>query len=168
MKNKFFIKNKKGDNLLGPETLKIIVAVMCILILLLLPMKLYGISKNSKLEQATASLDNLYFKINKVENNHSLEIEYLIESPNKWWVVAWPFENEIPNQCIGNNCICICPGNSFKECNEKGTCRIVSEKIKTINENGENVPIKIESFIQVKISNKLENNENITLVQKTG
>jgi len=139
LKSGFKMKNKKA--ILLPETLKIILAVIGISLLLYLSVNLYGLfTTKTDIEQARSSLEKLYSGIEKVENNEEVISEVFLESPNGWWVIAWPYEKEDkkPLQCK-SNCICLCPTakgkeNSLKECSNLGFCKDVSKKVITIYE----------------------------------
>jgi len=125
------MRNNKGF-LLVSETLKIIIAVICIGFLIYFLVHLYFTNQEPKnLEFAKDSLTHLVEGINA----KSPEIE--IYNPKGWVIVSWPSEfitgkflwkktNEgIPKSCSNlgwNNCICICPINNPDKCDEKGTC----------------------------------------------
>tara|TARA_Y100000310_G_C20554324_1_gene749768 strand:+ start:512 stop:1060 length:549 start_codon:yes stop_codon:yes gene_type:complete len=132
------MKNKKAE-ITTEEMVKIILAVMGIFLLLYLSVNLHGLfTTKTKIEQARVSLDKLYLEIEKIENNEKVTSEVFLESPNDWWVIAWPYqeENEKPSQCKKESCICICPkarkSESIKECGKKGICKDVSKEIETI------------------------------------
>ena len=131
------MKNKKA--ILLPETLKIILAVIGISLLLYLSVNLYGLfTTKTDIEQARSSLEKLYSEIEKIENNEKTTSEVFLESPNDWWVIAWPYqgENEKPEQCKKEHCICICPtaskSESVNECDKKGICKDISREIETV------------------------------------
>jgi len=125
------MKGKKGF-LLVSETLKIIIAVICIGFLIYFLVHLYSSNKESKgLEFAKESLRNLISEINA----QSLEVS--IYNPKDWIIVSWPnefttgallwkkTEEGVPKSCSNlgwDNCICICPKNKPDKCDEKGTC----------------------------------------------
>ena len=133
---------KKGD-LLPEETLKIILAIIGISLLVYLAVSLYGIFiKDTKLEQAEASLGIIYSKIKSVESEED-NLNFLIESPKDWWIVAWE-RNEKPVKCKGSYCICICPENSLIECDNKGVCKDFSVQIA-------HVALKIEKPIYLEV-----------------
>ena len=104
------MKNKKGD-ITTTEVLKIVAAVVGITFLIILAVKIYENSKSTEIEQARINTEKMFLKINEVENGESAEEEVLIESPNDWWVIAWPYkdETEKPIQCNKDFCVCICP-----------------------------------------------------------
>lgn len=161
-------RNKKGESLLPEETVKIVIAVVGISFLLFMAYSVYGMFKqDSKVEQAKASLERLSFSLEKVEKGESALEEVIIESPDDWWILAWPYKENPnkPEQCKKDYCVCICDiptvvsqANSLDKCNSGGVCRDVSIKIKTISSFG-NAPLDIREITSVKIY--LENGEII-------
>jgi len=97
--------NKKGF-LLGEETLKIIIAVICIGFLVYLLFSLYyAHARNKELEQAKASLEYLIKEINAERT------EVRIYNPEGWDISSFKKPERIPNQCLSKgweSCICIC------------------------------------------------------------
>jgi len=133
------LRNKKAEDLLTPETLKIIVAVLCIVILLYLAYQL--VPKKNALAQARENLNKIYFEIQKVVNGEKTQSDFFIESPSGWWVIAWPYKGEKrkPSQCKNPDCICICPiptivskVNSLKNCEDVGVCKDLDRPVKTM------------------------------------
>ena len=131
--------NKKGEDFLLPETVKIIVAVLCIIILLYLAYQL--IPKKTALAQARESLNKVYFEIQKVSSGKITQSDFFIESPSDWWVIAFPYKGETnkPSECKNPDCICICPiptiptkANSLKNCEDIGVCRDLDKPVKTM------------------------------------
>jgi hypothetical protein len=117
------MKTKKGIVL--PETLKIIIAVMCILLLLYLAFKLYDIFRRSnELEQAKATLEAIVGKANSLKEGESTE--YLITGPRGWVLLSY---NEGIGTC-NEKCLCICPNlgwfsniNYINLCKKQGVCK---------------------------------------------
>ncbi|MFA4953188.1 MAG: hypothetical protein WC584_03125 [Candidatus Pacearchaeota archaeon] len=184
MGDKIFKMNRKAEQFTLAETMKIILAVLSIGMLLYLAVSLYGLfAKKSEIQQAKASMEQLYFQIEKVENGEKDFLEVVVESPNDWWIIAWPYKDktEKPEQCKKDYCICICnipnvPSveNSLAECNSLGVCKDVSTKIKTLYKSHpeewyaivlkkvvglwkdtENVPLDIGGPLSVKIYKSL-------------
>ena len=69
-----------------------------------------------------------------------------MQQPQKWTLFSFTAEEKKPNQCSGQNCICICKkviGDVFdrqiKKCSEEGACL-------TISNLEEFEDIKIESY----------------------
>jgi hypothetical protein len=128
------MKNRKGF-LLGEETLKIVIAVICIVFLVYFLMSLYLSNKTGKnLELAKASLQSLL-------NGITEKTEAEIYNPSGWYISSFPQtikpklmaspEKVIPKQCSNldwNNCICICKTvlyarkNIGELCDKNGFC----------------------------------------------
>lgn len=147
------MKSKKGF-MLGEYTLKMIIAVLCILLLIYLLFSLYSNNKDQKnLQLAEASLNELVKGMEEAKERGSAEV--LILNPNQepaiigelWVIIAWPInDKERPNKCTGD-CICICTTpktyeklpfassvNAFlKECSTLGVCKNFESKIKVSN-----------------------------------
>jgi len=117
------MKNRRGF-LLAEETLKIIIALICIGILVYLLSSLYFENKDEKdLELASASLLHLFEEMKK--GNSEVEIY----NPKGWNIWSWHESTGIPNSCSNfdwETCICICKnswlGNDLENCDDKGTC----------------------------------------------
>jgi hypothetical protein len=169
LKSGFKMKNKKA--ILLPETLKIILAVIGISLLLYLSVNLYGLfTTKTDIEQARSSLDKLYSEIQEVDKSNEAR-SFSIQSPNDWWIIAWPYEKEEkkPDQCNNDYCICLCPKVSdinicqgidieeaFDECNTNGICKEVSTKVDTFDpkplRTGLNEEVKKRSMEKCQIS----------------
>ena len=133
------MKGKRGF-LLGEETLKIVIAVICIIFLVYFLTSLYFANKNKKdLELAKASLNHLVEEINSLEKGEIKEVEIYNPARLKhleylrvsWFILSWPLEGYIPNSCsnVGwENCICICkakienPKRFVERCDKRGVC----------------------------------------------
>jgi len=122
---------KNRGMLLTEETLKIVIAVICIVFLAYFLASLYLNSKTSEnLEFAEESLN---FLVGEIETGQT-SIE--IYNPKGWVINVWPQEDDSgekqsPNSCsnIGwENCICICQENFFpwekawEFCDKNGFC----------------------------------------------
>ena len=124
------IKHKKGEILL-PETLKIIIAVICIVILIYLGVSLYGIfSQRTKLEQANQGLNEIILTLDRLKDNE--DGTYLILGPEDWFLTSWSkSDDNRPEKCEGS-CICICnfvESNDLKSnCDKEGVCRVVENQ----------------------------------------
>ncbi len=125
----FLEKNRKG--ILLPGTLKMIIAVIGIGILFVAASSFAGIFiKNTKIEQAEASLEKIYFAIEEVRSGEN-EAEVFLESPNKWFIVTWPQtrHEDKPSQCEGDYCICICKVQCDEE--DKAYCKDILVDVRT-------------------------------------
>jgi hypothetical protein len=138
--------NKKG--ILLSQGVRIILAILAVLFLIYLATQLTGIfAKRTALEQATASMKKLMLEVRAVENGDKTEAQLFIESPHKWWIIAWPYQDDIrkPRQCKKGYCLCICPipntlegtglpspENSMILCNSLGVCEDISKTTRTM------------------------------------
>jgi len=106
------IQNKKGF-LLAEETLKIIIAMICIAFLVFLLVSLYNSNKDGKEKEfARSSLDLIIKNI----NDKSTSVE--IFNPDKAFILSWPSEGKIPKVCenIGwESCLCICKTKFYQK-----------------------------------------------------
>jgi len=129
------MRNKKAF-LLAEETLKIVIALICIGFLVYFLVSLYMSNKDAKnLELAKSSLEHL---ITEVDSGRS---EVVIYNPSGWVIGAWPHDTTtrlwytlfimskttkgLPNYCENfgwEKCICICKKNKQKMCDELGSC----------------------------------------------
>ena len=112
------------SDLLTEQTLKIVIAVICIGFLVGFLVSLYfNSTKSQNLEFAESSLNFLVKEIKAGQT--SVEIY----NPKGWTISSWPFEKKIPNLCSNRgweNCICICEtpllGDFVETCDKKGIC----------------------------------------------
>jgi len=150
------MKNKKGEGILEPETLKTIAAIVVVAILAYFVISFFDIfMQNTSFEQAQKSLlkieQNIYYA-----NSEGKPVEFFLESPNEWGVFSFPFGELKPLQCGRDYCVCICEFQKsdkvgkniyLNECDkkEKGSCMAVLEEV-SINEN---IVIKGLTFLEV-------------------
>jgi len=123
------IKNKRGF-LLAEETLKILVAVICLIFLSYILIALYNSNTSAK------KLDEAKNVLSRVETIILSLNEGTIESqdipyPKGWHLYSFIGE-EKPNSCLNSNCLCICDNvlieaikSQAKKCDEKGACLVV-------------------------------------------
>lgn len=100
--------NKKGF-LLGEETVKLIIAVVCLVVLVIFLYSLYMANRNKEYELAKASLQKLVSDINAGQT------ESVIYNPKDWFIGSYPEKvvggEVMPKLCSGENwgkCLCIC------------------------------------------------------------
>ena len=126
------MKINKGGFLLGEETIKIIIAVICIVALVYFLASLYLANRNKDLELAKTSLEKLITDINAGRT------ETEIYNPNTWVISSWEYncngdkEKSLPEYCLNKGwqkCLCICPyaagaGNypAITTCHKNGAC----------------------------------------------
>ncbi len=125
--------NKKAF-LLAEETLKIVVAVICIVFLAYFLTSLY-LSKTGgeKARFANDVLNTIAGKINLLQDGDFFEQD--IPNPQGWHLFGFS-DSVKPNSCLGENCICICPyafdyqdrfNRQQKKCDNKGGCLVIEE-----------------------------------------
>jgi hypothetical protein len=130
-------KNKRGF-LLAEETLKIIVAVICIIFLVYILVAVYNNhSADKKIEQAKevflgtgeGDVPGIEAIISSLGEGES-ETKDII-NPQGWHLYSFVGE-EKPNFCLNQKCLCICENSLIeqlnsqaKKCDEKGACLTV-------------------------------------------
>jgi hypothetical protein len=155
------MKSKNGF-LLGEETLKIIIAVICIIFLVILVISLYfSLTGSQDAKYAEGSKEKIVQEITRVNNGGIPTANgTLIPNPAGWYIMSFLGNDKKPNLCTGQNCICLCRNilinifdRQIKECDSKGTCFVVPtlkgfDKIKIENSG---------TFISIqKINNQIE------------
>lgn len=149
------MKNKRGFNLLGESTVKILIAVICLIVLVGILTRVYfNYKHDEELEQAKATLDRLEKEINDIKKGETREIE--IYSPKGWVLIGFSENSVIPDSCDSSqNCLCLCNDplidSYYKECNQRGTCikgsliSMGSERVIKLENLPLNIKIKKES-----------------------
>lgn len=163
------LNNKKGM-LLAEETLKMVIAVIVIIFLVYFLVSLYfGNSKDNTLKKSEQLLIKSDQSIkNVIENlkegeSKSLILEQISDwSGDNWHLFSFT-QQEKPNACAGENCLCICDdvlgGDSFSfvkqanECNKNGVCAIVSDL------KNEEINIELQKDFSTEILISKQNNE---------
>jgi hypothetical protein len=153
------MKDKHGF-LLGEETVKIVIAVICIVFLVFLLVSIYfSVSGNQQSKEAEASLKNILVpEIERINVGGETRINgTIIPNPSGWYIFSFIEGDKKPNLCSGENCVCICQNiwinifdRQIKACDNKGTCNVFSN-LKKFDE------IKIEksgTFIAVQKVNE--------------
>ncbi|MCK5149775.1 hypothetical protein KAJ87_02525 [Candidatus Pacearchaeota archaeon] len=152
--------NRRGL-LLASETLKIVIAVICIGFLIYFLTSLYFTNvKNKNFEKAEASLNLIESEVERISEGGEFREDGLnVPSPSGWYL--WSFIEDKPLSCLNQNCLCICDNvwanffdRQIKKCDKEGVCLIVEnlkgfDKIK-IKNDGTFVLIKeVEGLIEV-------------------
>jgi hypothetical protein len=130
------MKKKKGL-LLASETVKIVIALIAITFLIVMVGSIYfNKVKAEKKVQAESvlllSTNSLEAYINKIRSGGEGD-PFIVSEPVGWYVFSFT-KDEKPNNCFGENCLCIC-GNvwlnvfdrQIKECDEDGICLVVED-----------------------------------------
>lgn len=139
------IKRKKAF-LLGEATVKIIIAVLCIVVLIFLIVKLYELYGSSNKENlANAELENILAYGNRAIQEKK-EMKYLATTVADWWLIS----SEFGDFCSGKFCLCLCEDvdcSGFKACKATDRFFLLREK-----ENIEVRTYKLESPVELKIN----------------
>jgi len=150
------MKNNKGF-LLVSETLKIIIAVICIGFLIYFLTSLYfGNLNKEKTIQAEATSN----RILDVIKNAKPEGEFVSAlTPIGWNLFSFVENDKKPNSCAGESCLCICKkilitpnlfDRQIKKCDKDGVCFIV---------------LQLKRFDEIKIT-KLEKGSTDIIIKK--
>jgi hypothetical protein len=123
-------KDRKGF-LLGEETLKILVAVICIVFLVYILVAIYNSNTSAKkIEDAKNVLSRIEAIISSLEEG-AIERQD-VPNPEGWHLYSFIGE-EKPNSCLNDNCLCICANSLIeiitsqaKKCDDKGSCLVIS------------------------------------------
>ena len=121
-------KNKKGDLL--KDVLSIIIALIGLLILFSAIYKLYQVGVSQEIENARKTLDNVIAKIEALpeEESNTFAVQGFKGADN-WYLVGFGKNDERPDKCFFESCICVCKEGGFKEnCQDNGICRDFGEK----------------------------------------
>jgi hypothetical protein len=143
--------NKRGF-FLAEETMKIILAVICLGFLIFVLGKMYySYSIGKEEQQAKDTLARIETEINSMKEDGQREI--MIYNPDSWFLVGFSGQ-EMPNFCIEkkwNTCLCAC-SKTIKpwvigikdKCDNEGTCVYFPGKQLTISQiDLENLPISL-------------------------
>lgn len=128
--------------LLASETLKMVIAVICLGFLVYLLAAVYFSNADSKnLVQAESSVERIGEVINRLEVVQNVSSENVSGlTPAGWTMFSFTLEEKKPNSCARNNCLCVCDDvfdsilgfdkdRQLRECDEKGKCLIISNLI---------------------------------------
>ena len=129
----------KKATLLPEETLKVIIAAICIVALIFLLVSLYFAAKNGENKKlAEASMKNVISpEITRINNGEDFNSQgKSVPNPTGWYVFSFVGSDLKPNLCIEENCVCICESvrinifdwqkRQIEKCDEKGSCTVVS------------------------------------------
>lgn len=143
--------------MLGEYTLKVIIAVLCILLLLYMLFNFYSSFTDKKnFARAEATLNSLSEKMIDAKNAQDTAVSLPLLEPNGWRLISYS-EAEKPKQCT-RNCICLCEDVNWKDraqfwggttqldkCEMRGACKNFEEKI-----NDFNIKIRIDVNVEYK------------------
>lgn len=122
-------KNKKGM-LLASETLKMVLSIISIGILIFLLAAIYfSTTSDKKLEEAQGVMSNIKTAFDSFSATKTSQ-EFDGIGPGGWTLFVYADNDDKPNICGGEDCICICDDTTFssqlKECTKNGACEIFS------------------------------------------
>lgn len=156
------------------ETMKVILAVLCIILLAILAWKLYTLfTSKTEIEQAKASLNQIVDVAESLKPGASAT--YLVTGPfqkpkvyDKWWSIVYFIKNDAkPDSCVNKDCVCVCeiaPDYGLpiigafdgptkidqdlrrKSCNKMGVCRILNYGVELVGGS-----IDIKELLELKI-----------------
>ncbi len=127
------IKDKKGF-LLAEETLKIIIAVICIMFLVYVLAALYNSNSSEKklnqakevlfgTEEGSRGIDRIVMSLQEGDS----EIKDVL-NPSGWYLYSF-LGQEKPNSCLNQRCLCICKKtlieswkSQAEKCDKDGVC----------------------------------------------
>jgi competence protein ComGC len=127
-----FSKNKKGF-LLAEETVKIIVAIICILFLIFILLAIYNSSTSgAKLQQAKDVLARTQAIMSALKEGESENQD--MPNPTGTLLTSWHLYSFVeqlkPNSCLNEKCLCICENaliaKQAEKCDKDGACIVVS------------------------------------------
>jgi hypothetical protein len=132
--------NKKASMLLPEETIKIIVAALCIGFLAFILISIYlSVTGENNKKYAEASVKNVISpEITSINNGEPFKSQGIpVPNPNGWFIFSFVGTELKPDLCTGQNCLCICENvavNPFNwrdkaqlmKCDDKGSCIVVS------------------------------------------
>jgi len=106
---------KKG-NLMGEETLRIILSVICIVGLIALGVKLYLTWRESDLKKADATLNEILSKANTL-NDFKTKTDIIVLNPRNWHLISFEYGSVF---CDSDFCLCMCED---KDCSNQKICK---------------------------------------------
>ena len=137
IKRIFFDKKGEETNFLATKVVKILIALVCVVFLIYLITQVwYSANKDTNYKKAEASIETVYLEIVRI-NEGGLENSEgtLVPNPSGWDIIGFT-ENEKPNSCVGEKCICVCDINfldniksSAQKCDENGICKNVENLV---------------------------------------
>ena len=163
------MKNKRGEEVtfLPSYVIKIIIAVICISVLIIITLQVFGSMTNSKSDMARESIEGkqgLKAEILRVNEGGNFDEQgFRIINPSGWYLFSFVEEEKKPNLCAGDNCICICEkvliefsDNQLGNCDNKGTCFVVKnlQKFEKIKIENAGVAVLVQKINDLIVINK--------------
>jgi len=146
-----FLSDKKGFELLGENTVQLIIAVLCITILIFLGVSLYDffMGNSGDIKKAEYELKEMNASLKSLIDNKT-EIKYIVTTIQDWVL----FTDESGNLCGGNFCLCACRDEG---CKGKAKACIATDKFVRIMEDGKSrrmIVLKSPSELKMSLSNE--------------
>jgi len=151
------VKSKKAM-LLTEEVLKIIVAVIGLVLLSYFLISFFSSgAKEKKQREAIETID----KISQIISSIGISGGNIsVLQPQRWTLFSFTEEEKKPNQCTGQNCVCICNkvvGDLFdrqiKKCAKEGACLVI---------------FNLQEFEDIKIEAYAKETTNINIQESGG
>lgn len=133
---KWLTVNGKRGMLLASETLKLIIAMLCIGFLVYFLGALYFTSSGGQEKQVASDLmERIQEVFASLDAGNNTEGNLSELTPEGWMIISYTEEDDvIPNVCVGKNCLCICDevlvdasgilDRQVSECDESGVCEV--------------------------------------------
>jgi len=121
------MSNKRGF-LLAEYIVKIIIALIVLGFLIFLLTALYFSQvKSNKLKQANTILLNSTGSLRQTISGLAQDEigTFVLNTPIGWYFLTFFDIKETPDKCGGQDCVCICNGDSAEYCQKEGACFIV-------------------------------------------
>lgn len=122
------MKSKKAFEITLNNTLGALLAIAVIVIFFIAIYQVYR-AANSGDKNAQTTLDTITAKIEALKNDETTTIEIIkFNSPKSWSLISWNRDENRPDKCLFENCLCICPGTSIDSCQNEGYCRFFEKE----------------------------------------
>lgn len=130
---------KRKGMLLASETLKMVIALICLVFLVYLLTSIYYATSNApNKEKATETVRRISEVGERLRASLVLEEEVNDLTPAGWMVFGFVGNENKPNSCAGEDCLCICEEIGFigkitstqeEDCDEDGACQIIKNLV---------------------------------------
>lgn len=123
---------RKKGMLLASETLKMVIAVICIGFLVYLIAAIYFSNSDAKQkEEATELMDRIKLIVNAINSGNKTSEQVTDIIPAGWMIFSYSLEEKKPDSCLGKTCLCICDDvvdiwdRQINECSDDGVCHVL-------------------------------------------
>jgi hypothetical protein len=165
--------DKKGQEvgILPEETIKLIIAVICIAALIYLLVLIYFSATGNQSKKAAEAIVNgnngIASEIRRINVGGFDNPSFLVPNPSGWWIFSFVGQDIKPNTCAGSNCLCVCEkllvgifsvdSRQAQRCDDKGSCVAVwnLKKFDPIEIKGAGIFVSIKNVNgQIEINKK--------------